>query len=174
MDTKRLLNSLYGDDWINAQALLDSKEFRKWHKAGMPSIRTWVQAGMPPFVQWLESPNLDQYEKNLTLRPCDNCSSAVTSVGKCLACENPSGSVTFFDELEGADALSDQGVQRYKVVSLKDKFLTSKFDPSVVERALNDWARLGWRLIAVVSSDMPGIGGARNEVIMFLEKDTNG
>lgn len=61
----------------------------------------------------------------------------------------------------------------YKVVTLKDRFFGGKFDPALLQSALNDYASEGWRLKEAVTADIPGIGivgGSRNEIIFILER----
>ncbi|MDO4543735.1 MAG: DUF4177 domain-containing protein [Clostridia bacterium] len=62
-------------------------------------------------------------------------------------------------------------MKEYKVISQKDKWFSSKFDPASLQAALNSFAEQGWRLIAVTSADFPGAFGSRNELIMVLERD---
>jgi hypothetical protein len=61
----------------------------------------------------------------------------------------------------------------YKVVTLKDRYFGGKFDPALLQSALNDYASEGWRLKEAVTADIPGIGivgGSRNEIIFVLER----
>ena len=63
-------------------------------------------------------------------------------------------------------------MKRYKVLTQKDKWFSSKFDPVALEGALNAYAEQGWRVVASVSGDFPGAFGAnRNEIIVILERD---
>ena len=61
----------------------------------------------------------------------------------------------------------------YKVITLKDRYFGGKFDPALLQSALNDYATEGWKLKEAVTADVPGIGivgGSRNEIIFVLEK----
>lgn len=59
---------------------------------------------------------------------------------------------------------------QYKVLTQKDKFFTGKFDPMVLETALNAYAEQGWRLVAAATADIPSLGGPRQEFIAVLER----
>lgn len=62
----------------------------------------------------------------------------------------------------------------YKVITLKDRYFGGKFDPSLLQSALNEYASEGWKLKEAVTADVPGIGivgGSRNEIIFILEKE---
>jgi hypothetical protein len=63
-------------------------------------------------------------------------------------------------------------MKEYKVLTQKDKWFSSKFNPLTLESAINAYAEQGWRVIAVTSADFPGaLGNARNELIVVLERD---
>ncbi|MDR0599699.1 MAG: DUF4177 domain-containing protein [Treponema sp.] len=63
-------------------------------------------------------------------------------------------------------------MKKYKVLTQKDKWFSSKFDPGKLEEALNAYAEQGWRVISCTSGEFPGfIGSSRNEIIVILEKD---
>ncbi len=59
---------------------------------------------------------------------------------------------------------------QYKVLTQKDKFFTGKFDPMVLEAALNSYAEQGWRLVTTATADIPSLGGPRQEFIAVLER----
>lgn len=62
----------------------------------------------------------------------------------------------------------------YKVLSQKDKWYSGKFDPELIEKALNAYAQQGWRVIACATPEFPGLMGAkRNEFIAILERKTD-
>lgn len=64
-------------------------------------------------------------------------------------------------------------VREYKVLTQKDKWLTSKFDPETLEKALNAYAEQGWRVRTGDSATFPGVFGTeRNELITILERET--
>lgn len=63
-------------------------------------------------------------------------------------------------------------VQRYeyKVLSQKDKWFSGKFDPMILEQAMNSYAQQGWRVIGCATADIPGFGGPRQEFLTILER----
>ena len=63
-------------------------------------------------------------------------------------------------------------MKKYKVLTQKDKWFSSKFDPEKLEAALNAYSEQGWRVISCASGEFPGVfGSARNEIIIILERD---
>jgi hypothetical protein len=63
-------------------------------------------------------------------------------------------------------------MKRYKVLTQKDKWFSSKFDPERLEDALNAYAEQGWRVICCTAADFPGwISSHRQEFIAVLERD---
>jgi len=63
---------------------------------------------------------------------------------------------------------------QYKVITQKDRFFSSKFNPALIERALNEYAQEGWVLKEAVSADFGSVGMSRNELILFMEKLPDG
>ena len=59
----------------------------------------------------------------------------------------------------------------YKVLSQKDKWFSGKFDPMVLEQAMNSYAQQGWRVIGCATADIPGFGSTRQEFITLLERE---
>lgn len=78
-----------------------------------------------------------------------------------------------FFSLEDSTYIVDESKPQYKVLTQKDRFFSAKFNPALIERALNEYAQDGWRMVSAVSADIPGLG-SRNELIIFLEKLPNG
>lgn len=62
-------------------------------------------------------------------------------------------------------------MKEYKVLSQKDKWSSGKFDPALLEQALNSYAKQGWRLVSAFSANIPGMFGDRDEAVMILERD---
>jgi hypothetical protein len=63
-------------------------------------------------------------------------------------------------------------MKKYKVLTQKDKWFSSKFDPEKLENALNAYAEQGWRVVSCASGEFPAfIGSSRNEIIVILERD---
>lgn len=60
---------------------------------------------------------------------------------------------------------------QYKVVTMKDRFLSGKFDPQKLEAMLNNYAGEGWALKAVATAEIPGFG-TREEIIFILERQS--
>ena len=55
---------------------------------------------------------------------------------------------------------------------MKDKWLSGKFDPAVLESTLNSYAKQGWRVVQSVTANVPGIlNGNREELVVILERD---
>ncbi len=62
-------------------------------------------------------------------------------------------------------------MKEYKVLTQKDRFFAGKFDPEKLEQAMNSYAAQGWQVIAVATGNIPSITGAREEMIMILERE---
>jgi hypothetical protein len=83
------------------------------------------------------------------------------------------GDLAFFSDLDLPYTL-DPSKYQYKVITQKDRFFSSKFNPALIERALNEYAQEGWTFKAAVSADFGSLGMSRNELIIFMEKEPNG
>ena len=59
----------------------------------------------------------------------------------------------------------------YKVVTQKDRMFGGKFNPEQVQNGLNSYAEEGWTLKAVATATFPSLGGGREELVMFLERE---
>lgn len=60
----------------------------------------------------------------------------------------------------------------YKVLTQKDKWFSGKFDPMLLEQAMNAYAQQGWRVIGCATADITsGFGAARQEFITILERE---
>ena len=59
----------------------------------------------------------------------------------------------------------------YKVITQKDRMFGGKFNPERVQEALNSYAGEGWVLKGVATATFPTLGGGREELVMFLERD---
>ncbi len=64
-------------------------------------------------------------------------------------------------------------MKEYKVLTQKDKWFSGKFDPAVLEQALNSYAQQGWTLKACATADIPAFGGSRQEFVAVLERDAD-
>lgn len=60
----------------------------------------------------------------------------------------------------------------YKVLTQKDKWLSRKFDPDSLEKALNSYGQQGWRVRSGDTASFPGfLSSDREELITILERD---
>ena len=63
-------------------------------------------------------------------------------------------------------------MKEFKVLTQKDRFLSKKFNPEMLERALNSYAEEGWNVRTLTTAEFPGfIGGKREELIVILERE---
>ncbi len=63
-------------------------------------------------------------------------------------------------------------MKEYKVLTQKDKWFSSKFDPEKLEQALNAYAAQGWKVTAATTAQIPGVlSASREEMIVILERD---
>lgn len=62
-------------------------------------------------------------------------------------------------------------MKEYKVLTQADKFFGGKFNPEKLEQLLNEYAKIGWRVIAITSQEMAqGFkANARQEIVVILE-----
>ena len=61
-------------------------------------------------------------------------------------------------------------MKEYKVLTQKDRFFGGKFDPAKLETAMNSYASEGWAVISIASASIPSLTGAREEMIVVLER----
>ena len=67
------------------------------------------------------------------------------------------------------------GRKQYKILTQKDEWFSGKFDPESLERAINGYAELGWRVVSSVTATFPGfITGNREEMVIIMERDKLG
>ena len=64
-----------------------------------------------------------------------------------------------------------QNLKEYKILTQKDKWFSGKFDPELLEQAVNAYAKHGWRVISCATAQIPGFAGNREEMIVVLERD---
>lgn len=69
--------------------------------------------------------------------------------------------MTFFEE---------NLMKEYKVLTQKDRFFGGKFDPEKLEIAINSYAGEGWEVVSVATASIPSLTGAREELIVVLER----
>ncbi|MCL1944591.1 MAG: DUF4177 domain-containing protein [Firmicutes bacterium] len=58
----------------------------------------------------------------------------------------------------------------YIVLTQKDKWFSSKFDPVKLQEALNAYAQQGFRVICCATPSFGGAGSSRNEFVAVLER----
>ena len=58
----------------------------------------------------------------------------------------------------------------YKVITMKDRAFSGKFDPEKLEAMLNNYAAEGWAMKATTTAEIPGMMGNREEIIFILER----
>ena len=59
-----------------------------------------------------------------------------------------------------------------KVLTQKDKWFSGKFDPELLEQAINSYATQGWRVITAATASFPGFfSGNREEMVIIMERD---
>ena len=85
--------------------------------------------------------------------------------------QSPPGAGMNFDFNSNTAVPDSRKYYEYKVLSQKDKWFSGKFDPAVLEQALNAYAQQGWRVISCATADIPGFGAARQEFITILERE---
>lgn len=61
-------------------------------------------------------------------------------------------------------------MKQYKVLTLKEKFLQGRFDPEVLEAALNSHASEGWTVKAMETAKVRGLA-YREELVVVLERE---
>lgn len=63
-------------------------------------------------------------------------------------------------------------MKEYKVLTQKDKWFSGKFDPELLEKAINSYASQGWRVVTAATASFPGAFTAnREEMIIIMERD---
>ena len=63
-------------------------------------------------------------------------------------------------------------MKEYKVLTQKDKWFSGKFDPELLEKAINAYAQQGWRVVSAATASFPGFfNGNREEMVVILERD---
>ena len=61
-------------------------------------------------------------------------------------------------------------LKEYKVLSLRDRWLSGKFDASALENALNSYAQQGWTVKAAFPTQIPSFAGTREEALIIMER----
>jgi hypothetical protein len=88
--------------------------------------------------------------------------------------EVPSGEVAAAEAEPDAEPVPAftrvEGAKEYKVLTQRDKWFGGKFDPERFEAALNFFAGHGWIVRSMVSGNVAGFSGNREEVLVLLER----
>jgi hypothetical protein len=58
----------------------------------------------------------------------------------------------------------------YMILTQKDRVFGGKFNPEMIQTALNNLASEGWRVIEAATTTFPGMLGAREELVFVLER----
>ncbi len=58
----------------------------------------------------------------------------------------------------------------YKILTQKDKWFSGKFDPALLEQAMNAYAQQGWRVVGCATADINSGFGGRQEFVAILER----
>lgn len=114
------------------------------------------------------------------MKTCPNCGAQLQDSAqfcyacgsKCAAAAAPSQSAGMnFDFTTNTATPSQKKQYEYKVLTQKDKWFSGKFDPMLLEQALNSYAQQGWRVISCATADIPGFGTTRQEFVTVLERE---
>lgn len=58
----------------------------------------------------------------------------------------------------------------YMILTQKDRVFGGKFNPEMIQVALNNLATEGWRVVECATTTFPGLMGAREEMVFVLER----
>lgn len=62
-------------------------------------------------------------------------------------------------------------MKEYKILSQKDKFFGGKFDPEILESAINAYAEEEWEVVSMATASIPAFGGSREEIVVLFTRD---
>ncbi|HEY1123906.1 MAG TPA: DUF4177 domain-containing protein [Haloferula sp.] len=64
-------------------------------------------------------------------------------------------------------------MKEYKVITQNDKWFSGRFDGELLQKIINDHARVGWTVKSMCSASREGVlmGGNKDELIVLLERD---
>lgn len=114
------------------------------------------------------------------LKFCTSCGASIasaaspaqnTSYASAAAAHQTSAQSMNFDFDTNTATVASSTRYEYKVLTQKDKWFAGKFDPMMLERAINSYAQQGWKVIGCATADIPGFGTARQEFITLLERE---
>jgi len=61
-------------------------------------------------------------------------------------------------------------IKEYKVLTQKDKWFSSKFDPETLEKAVNAYADQGGEVMTMATAEFRSTFGKREELIVLMER----
>lgn len=103
---------------------------------------------------------------------CAKCGTKVSAgIPAAPAAQTSSQGVNFDFNTNTATPTAGKKNYQYKVLSQKDKWFSGKFDPALLEQAINSYAQQGWRVIGCATADIAGFGATRQEFITLLERE---
>jgi len=83
------------------------------------------------------------------------------------------------EEIQPPPPKPPPGTKEYKVLTQRDEFFQSKFNPEKLEALINRYALDGWRVISMTATDVgsfwgsfwaKGGGASRQELVVLLER----
>jgi len=108
---------------------------------------------------------------NETSKFCPGCGKEITDAGV-EKNVTTSESLDFDFGSEGeVTGTSKLRKKEYKVLTQKDKWFSGKFNPQLLEEALNSYAKEGWIVVSCATADIAGFGATRQEFVAILERD---
>ena len=124
----------------------------------------------------LSSINSKESETNSAALNDNNANQSITKSEKAVTNDVVLNNSTkeILSKIEAKESMLSNSRKEYKVLSQKDQWFNGKFDPYILESALNSYAKQGWRVVSAFSADIIGfIGPAREEAIIILEREVN-
>jgi hypothetical protein len=125
----------------------------------------------------------------LTLRYNDKCPACDAKLAyaentRCSKCKLTFGRFDPSRPVETATPVTPQlapkpGTKQYKVITQRDEFFKSKFNPEALEELINYYASDGWQVVSMTATDVgsflgsfwsKGGGASRQELIVLLER----
>ena len=62
-------------------------------------------------------------------------------------------------------------MKEYKILTQKDRLFAGTFDPEKLETMINSYAAHGWAVASIASASIPSLTGAREEMIIVMERE---
>lgn len=100
---------------------------------------------------------------------CPSCNKEICIEKESLRASNV---VNVNDNDKDINSIGESNMKEYKVLTQKDKWFSGKFDPELLEKAINAYAQQGWKVISATTASFPGfLNGNRDEMVVILERD---